>query len=84
MKPLGNEGGSDIMDEQTVGWLASLPYALTQKGGDCMLDFSFADLYSFLITVLGMILAYLAGRGADKNRQRKEPPPGKDCGSSDS
>ena len=48
-----------------------------------MLDFSFADLYSFLITVLGMILAYLAGRRADKNYQRKEPPPGKDCGSSD-
>ena len=49
-----------------------------------MLDFSFPDLYSFLITVLGMILAYLAGRGSDKNRQRKEPPPGKDCGSCDS
>jgi len=66
-----------------VGWLASLPYAFEQKGGDWMLDFSFADLYSFLITVLGMILAYLAGRRADKSHQRKEPPPGKDCGSSD-
>jgi len=49
-----------------------------------MFDFSFADLYSFLITVLGMILAYMAGRRADKNGQRKEPPPGKDRGSSDS
>ena len=50
-----------------------------------MLDFSFADLYSFLITVLGMILAFFAGRGTDKNRQRKEPPSsGKDSGSSDS
>ena len=48
-----------------------------------MFDFSFADLYSFLITVLGMVLAYLAGRRADKNRQRKEPPPGQDVGSSD-
>ena len=34
-------------------------------------------------TVLGMILAYLAGRRADKNHQRKEPPPGKDNGSFD-
>jgi len=50
-----------------------------------MFDFSFADLYSFLITVLGMILAYLAGRRADKYRQRKEPPiSGEDSGSSDS
>jgi len=48
-----------------------------------MFDFSFADLYSFLITVLGMVLAYLAGRRTDKDRQSKEPPPGKDCGSSD-
>jgi len=76
-------GGSGIMDGQTVGWLASLPKCFTQKGGDWMLDFSFPDLYSFLITVLGMILAYLAGRGADKNRQRKEPHPGKDSGSLD-
>ena len=72
-----------IMAKQTVGWLASLPCAFEQEGGDRMLDFSFADLYSFLITVLGMILAYLAGRRADKNHQRKKPPPGKDCGSSD-
>jgi len=48
-----------------------------------MLDFSFADFYSFLITVLGMILAYLAGRRSDKSHQRKEPPPGKDNGSLD-
>ena len=75
---------NDIIAKQTVGWLASLPYTFKQEGGDSMLDFSFADLYSFLITVLGMILAYLAGRRADKNHQRKEPPPGKDCGSCDS
>jgi len=69
--------------QATVGWLASLPYAFEQKGGDRMLDFSFADLYSFLITVLGMILAYMAGRRADKTHQRKEPPCGKDSGSFD-
>ena len=73
----------DIIAKQTVGWLASLPYAFEQKGGDRMFDFSFADLYSFLITVLGMILAYLAGRKSDKNHQRKEPPSGKDRGSLD-
>ena len=50
-----------------------------------MFDFSFADLYSFLITVLGMILAYMAGRRTDKDRQRKEPPSSdKDSGSFDS
>jgi len=74
---------NDIIAKQPwVGWLHFLN-AFNQEGGDSMLDFSFADLYSFLITVLGMILAYLAGRRTDKNRQRKEPPPGKDCGSSD-
>ena len=49
-----------------------------------MYDFSFADLYTFLLTALSMILAYMAGRRSNKKRQRKEPPPGKDSGSTES
>ena len=33
-----------------------------QQGGDAMLDFSFSELYQFLLTALGMILSFLAGR----------------------
>jgi len=42
--------------------------------------FNFVDLYAFLQTALGMVLAFLGGRRSMK-RNEKSRPPGKDCGS---
>ncbi|MCL2365099.1 MAG: hypothetical protein FWC71_10605 [Defluviitaleaceae bacterium] len=44
-----------------------------------MESFNFVDLYAFLQTALGMILAYLAGRHSIK-RKKKGRPPCKECG----
>ena len=43
-------------------------------------SFNFVDLYAFLQTIIGMILAYLAGRRS-KKRNEKSRPSSKDCGS---
>ena len=42
--------------------------------------FSFVDLFSFLQTVLGMILSFFAGRHSNK-RNEKSRPTSKDSGS---
>jgi len=42
--------------------------------------FDFASLYSFLLTALGMLLAYLGGKRSRK-RKKKSRPPGKVNGS---
>jgi hypothetical protein len=34
------------------------------------MDFSFGEFYSFLLTALGMILAYLGGRRERKKREK--------------
>ena len=44
-----------------------------------METFYFVDLYAFLQTALGMILAYMAGRHSIK-RKKKSRPPCKECG----
>ena len=44
--------------------------SILQQGGDAMFDFSFSELYSFLITVLGMILSFLAGRCSKSNNEK--------------
>ena len=41
------------------------------KGGEAVLDFSFNDLYTFLLTVLGMYFAYRAKRDDDKHDKQK-------------
>jgi hypothetical protein len=41
------------------------------KGGEAVLDFSFNDLYSFLLTVLGMYFAYHAKGDKDKHNKQK-------------
>ena len=55
------------MDSVTKGWLV----LHTPKGGEAMLDFSFNDLYTFLLTVFGMYLSYRAGRVKDKHDKQK-------------
>jgi len=47
-----------------------------------METFNFVDLYAFLQTTLGMILAFLAGRRSMKRNEKSRP--GKENGSSDS
>jgi hypothetical protein len=41
------------------------------KGGGAVLDFSFNDMYTFLLTALGMYFAYRAGRDKDKHNKQK-------------
>jgi len=36
-----------------------------------MLDFSFSELYSFVLTALGMILSFVAGRKSADDKQNK-------------
>ena len=42
--------------------------------------FSFVDLFAFLQTIIGMILAYMAGKRSER-RNEKSRPRSKDCGS---
>lgn len=39
-----------------------------------MENFIFADFYVFIQTILGMILAYLAGRKSSKRKKKGRPP----------
>jgi len=44
------------------------------------MDFDFAAMYSFLLSALSMLLAYLSGKRS-KKRKKKSRPPGKVNGS---
>jgi len=46
------------------GWLV----LHRRKGGEAVLDFSFSEFYQFIITVLGMILSFLAGRATREGK----------------
>jgi len=57
----------ELLRDLGLAWVITV-----YQGGDAVFDFSFSELYSFLLTALGMILSFFAGRRSKSKNDNNE------------